>query len=271
MTPEHKHAQRVHAMRIANTLARFQIPEYCQRWIGNRNTQQRTECPDFKKWSFIDVDPLLGNVDEFLIDDGARATWPLDFAVAASFDDTSLNWRATYCRTISGAEARRLGVRVFSQKMLAVEQITMFDGRWSFGSGPVSLIGKKWVEADRTNRDVIRDGQPVSPRFGDMMAGIALRHRYEWSAIFSFPTGLNLRFGTTAQGALAIFKDRSRENDQLRRAPILHWVRQHWRRGQATGDTVREVRKHMRGKEHLIWHGIPVTLIPAEYEMEQIA
>lgn len=277
LVPRRRHAVRVHAMRIANTLANFKIEAGAlKQRVHGMHASRNLFVPHMEQWPFVDMDPLLGNVEEFLVDDGARATWPIDFANCIPTSDTNLDWRITYSRSMSLPEARKCNCRVFSPKMLSLEQVSFQDGQWDWGTAKIALLNRRWVDALRgpvsSKKDMLgfRDGnaKPIDPHLGDMIAGAALRHRYEWSAIFTFPSGLNLRFGTTATGVLAIFKDREKEASDLRRAPILHWVRQHWRRGQTTAETIRQVKAHMRGKEQFVWSGIPVTVVPAEYEIE---
>jgi hypothetical protein len=284
-----KHAMRVHAMRIANSLANFDAEKFknLREYVGDRRGKVTYGSgaaiyPELGKWSFVDLDPLLGSVDYFLVDDGARATWPIDFGMCLPTSGGTglrgnLDWRIDYVRSATPKEARKMGAKVFSQKMMIKDQIDFYDGQFEYGSCMVALLGGKWVDALKgpisSRREMMgfRNGTDtrIPGNFGDVYAGAALRHRYEWSAIFSFPTGLNLRFGTTAQGALSLFKDRDLEDGALRRSPLLHWVARHWRRGKNTADSLREISRYLRGKEQIEWHGLPVTIIPSEFEMEQ--
>jgi len=264
---------RVHAMRIALTLAQFS-PDLLGGTVKTNNLKFRTRdliVADCTSWPFIDLDPLLGNIEEILIDDGARASWPIDFGMCLPISNTNLDFRAVYARTISVKDARKLGAIIFSPKMARFEMIDFVNGRYDWGAEIRANLLGKWVKATPKPPQGIKDasGSSIS-LIGDMMAGAALRHRYEWSAIFDFPSGVSLRFGTNAQGVLEIFRDREKSYGELRRKSLLHWVRKHWRSGRSSGDAVHEVRKHMRGVEKLTWNGMDVMLVPAEYELEQI-
>lgn len=276
MSEMNKHSIRVRAMRLANVLSTFDRSEFKTKWHKiNRGFEQRQiDDVDMSKWAFVDLDPLLGQVDEFLRDDGARATWPLDFALSYPVEDDPAGFQISNFRSIKPKEAREC--RIFSPKMLKCEMVKFRDGTFSTGGTVVSLIGGKWVEALRgpitSQNAFIGHGsgnlKPVSPLIGDVAAGAALRHRYEWSAIFTFPGGLNLRFGTTADGVLALFRDRQRADGEVRRAALLHWVRRHWKRGVSSSAAMIEIRKHLRGKEQFTWHGLSTVVVPAEYEIE---
>jgi hypothetical protein len=275
---KHAHAIRVHAMRIAGALAGYDKSAFNDHEVHHsRGLISRTAAaPDPTEWPFIDLDPLIGEIDEILVDDGARATWPLDYAACLPFTDDWRDWRVAYARTMSPKEARGHSCRVFSPKMLRMQQVTFEAGRFDHGEANLALLGGRWVDAVRgpisSAKDMMggRKGcDTVSGMEGNIMAGAALRLRYEWSAIFSFPNGLNLRFGTSAAGALALFRDRDKGLSELRRSPLLHWVGRHWRRGPAPKEAVHEVRTHLRGKEQISWAGMDVTLVPSEYEVEQ--
>lgn len=268
---------RVQAMRIAHRLSYFDRDSYLDREeIKSRGVNARYKAPPVPNdWSFIDLDPLLGGVDEILMDDGARATWPVDYSQCLPLDENG-NWRIVRGHSVSPQDARKDGCRVFSNKMMKVEQVSFQDGMFDFGGATISLLGGRWVDAHRgpvsSSKDMMggRNGcKNVQGFEGDMIAGSALRLRYEWSAIFSFPTGINLRFGTSSAGALALFRDRDKDLDSQRRFPLLHWVRRHWRRSKTTADSLTEIKKHLRGAEQITWAGMPVIIVPSEYEVEQ--
>lgn len=228
--------------------------------------------PTPSTWSFIDMDPLFAGDDWFaLTDDKFDAQWPLDFALAMPWDEGGKNFRIGYCQSIAARDCRKVA-RYFSPKMARIGNMDFVDGRYDYGGDLVSLIGSRWVHAcdnALTRKSPEQVAQEVE-RYNNIMAGnigVALRHRYEWSVIFNFPS-CRARFSTDATGALRMFKDRWAEPGS-RRSPILHWVARHWRQQRSVPADMIEVRKHLRGRSDFTWHGFPVTIIPAEFEIEQ--
>lgn len=229
--------------------------------------------PDASEWSFIDMDPLFAPDDWFaLADDRFDAQWPLDHAIAMPWDDGSEGWRIGYVQTTLPRLHRGVA-KYFAPKMAVLGNLDFKDGRYNHGGALISLLGQRWVHA--IDPKLMRKSPAValaeSEQYTRLMAiniGAALRHRYEWSVIFNFPS-CRARFSTDATGALKMFKDRNVPLGDNRRPPIMHWVARHWRkRRDVTADMI-EVRKHLRGRSDFEWHGFPVTIIPAEFEVEQ--
>lgn len=264
--------RRVQAMRLVSALVNQPFPQSRVSFEGNYRVNELWN-PNPKDWSFIDMDPLLTPDDWFVLaDEKFDAQWPLDHAIAMPWDDGSDGWRIGYCQTTLPRLHRGLA-KVFSSKMAVLGNLDFKNGRYDYGGALISLMGSRWVHAidPAMMRMTPSEARQESERFTAIMAmniGAALRHRYEWSVIFNFPS-CRARFSTDATGALKMFKDRKLEPDQSRRAPILHWVAKHWRkRRNVTADMI-EVRKHLRGRSDFEWHGFPVTIIPAEFEVEQ--
>lgn len=273
-----KHRRRVFAMRVAMNLAQFDPRRFITSKATSLTLRESTlVCPNPSEWSFIDIDPLLIDSDEkyFLLDNKYTAVWPIDITLAFPFGESAADFRIFHSRTVSPKDVRGLATRL-SPKMATVQSIDFADGIFSFGGDIISMLSGKWVPAvasklfNQRNGPIDRVEREYKDDYSAMMSiavGAALRHRYEWSAIFDFPTGIRLRFGTDAGGALAIFKDRERPPEG-RRSPLLHWVARHWRR---TSRTVTPITTHLRGVQRFEWWGLPVTIIPAQYEIERAA
>jgi hypothetical protein len=218
--------------------------------------------PDPRDWTFIDVGPLLNPDGYFMPDYKFNAVWPIDVGLALPADAPG-DFRLGYFRTIRPAEARGVATRV-SPKMALAQSFDFMGGRYSRGGAFISQFAGKWVHAC-AGRGIVHEGVNHFDDVAATYVGEALRHRYEWSAIFQFPNGVRIRFGTDAQGAQALFKDRDRPAEG-RRSPLLHWVRRHWR----VKRQIQEISTHLRGRTTFEWRGLTTIIVPAEYELENM-
>jgi hypothetical protein len=225
-------------------------------------------------WPVIDADPLLFSLEDesrfFLVDDGKEpACWPVSTGIV--FPEMNGFTRIAMVQSIEPASVRGQA-RVFSKYMVRASSIDIGDGNRLIGtgSGVFARVGPKWVDA--VGRDVKMPHHGVTPQSGQgipVLMGHVLRQRYEWSAIFHFPTGLRLRFGCSAHGVLELFRDREKDLTLSRRAALLHWVRRHWRQRRfRQSDAATEVRQHLRGVTTVNWRGMDVTIVPAMFEVE---
>lgn len=226
----------------------------------------------------IDMDPMMSGDDAyFLMDDKYDAVWPINATFAMPHkSERRGDFTINSFRTVQPKEFRGLAQR-FSSKMIFARHVAFVGGRWSDGHALLSYLGGEWVDAMPRGICGPLYGEKPSHFKAEMnmqvqsAIGLALRQRYDWHAIFEFPNGISLRFATSAEAALAIFRDRDKPAELQRRNPLLHWVRRHWRHGRTTPELLREVRKHLRGKSTFRWHDMDVTILPSEYELETAA
>lgn len=260
--------RRVEAMRLVTNVINFHVPNDPVIMGNWRRTNLFAPSP--KDWPFIDMDPMFAGDEWFaLSDEKYNAQWPIDQAIALPMSKT--DFRIAYCKTISPKEMRKYQNVVYSTKMASIGRMDFVGGRYDYGGTIVSLIGGKWVHAIRSTKHQIFENADTADDLSGMMAvsvGAALRYRYDWSVILNFPT-CRARFSTDATGALRMFKDRNLEPFGSRRAPLLHWVAKHWRQRRSVPADMIEVRKHLRGRSDFEWRGFPVTIIPAEFEVER--
>jgi len=216
--------------------------------------------PDPRDWDCIDVGPLLSPDSMFMPDENYNAVWPVNISLALPGDHPG-DFRLGHFKSLSPAEVRGVANRI-SSKMALAQSFDFIGGRYERGGAIISYIGKKWVHACH-GHGVTHNGANDFDTAASVYIGEALRQRYEWSAVFQFPSGVRIRFGTDAKGAQALFKDRDRSAEG-RRAPLLHWVRKHWR----VKRRVQEIPTHLRGRTTFAWCGLTTTISPAEYELE---
>lgn len=262
---------RAHAMRLADTLSRIDTPNQTK-W--NKESAQRKAKyialpPSLADWPEIDVDGLLPeNADKYvLVDNGLEpAIWPVDVAVAYPFEG---GVRLGLLRTVAPKTLRGLARRVSRFNAHGCNLDIANGTVVGWGGDYVGRFDQQWISLT-AGGSYYAGGATENMKVNapSAMIGIALRHRYEWSAVFSFPSGIKLRFGCDARGALQLFKDRDKPAEGRRRS-LLHWVRRHWRKT-SSADEARRVRQHLRGVTEITWRGMTVSVIPAEYEVESV-
>ena len=261
------------AIRLADVLSRIDVPNYegkhtVMRGAGVYEVESYGDKIRLADLPEINVDSLLPwRQDETIcVDDGKEpAIWPMDHAIALPTEENGVI--IIFCRTVKPRDLRGKTRMVFPLSVdLGSLTIDEYGELVDWGRGYYGRSGRRWVSLER-------GGSPHhfvnSNQFADaanLIIGAALAMRYEWSAVFSYPTGIRLRYGCSAEGALGLFKDRNAPEEGRRKA-LLHWVRQHWRKT-SDPEISREVRKHLRGVTQFEWRRQEVSLIPSEYELE---
>jgi hypothetical protein len=260
------------AIRLADSLSRVQIANQARR-VEKRGAGEYevggwgapvalADLPE------IDVDGLLPwrQDDTICVDDGKEpAVWPVDHGVALPMDDGGV--MLAFCRTVRPRDLRGKTRMVYPFNVdygsITLDRDSALVG---WGRAYLGRSGRRWISLERGGNFVQFLTADQFSEAPSVVIGAALAMRYEWSAVFSYPTGIRLRYGCSAEGALKLFKDRDAPEEGRRKA-LLHWVRQHWRK---TSDpaVAREVRAHLRGVTRFEWRRQEVSLIPSEYELE---
>ena len=101
-----------------------------------------------------------------------------------------------------------------------------------------------------------------------MGQSIALTHRYEWGAQFSFPGSPKVIVPTTPRGILELFNDRDKPESLDPRKALKHWVSEHIRRAKC--GSFQHVISHLRGELKFSWRGFDVEIKPAQFDLEKI-
>lgn len=267
---------RAQAMRFADILSRADIPGLTK--VEDRGRRVRTfiEVPTFPLWPDINIDPMISwdEEHELAVDDGAApAVWPIRHAFAMSFTEPG-EWnegghRVVSCRTISAKEVRGVARRISTHNCLL--QSVTFDpyGRViETGNGYFGRFNRSWVNLT-TGGNYVSGGEGAHTSVAPAISiGEALERRYEWAAVFTFPTGVSLRVGTSARGVLALFRDREKDEGYERRRALVHWVRRYWKAKTLDADEI-EARRYLRGVTTFVWRGLKVAVQPSDYEMER--
>lgn len=226
--------------------------------------------------------PMLHDVrspdaEEVLIprNTGQPAVWPLDVSVCMDMTgrfDPPDNWpdgtiQFHRARTITTAEARKMGATVFSPKMVHHSGISaMPDGTAISGGGPYALLGGKWKPA-ATSRIVYPPDEGALP----IHIGWALMQRYEWSVWLGYASGPRIRFLSDPAGAREAFRLRDIPPGRARRAALRNWVSGHWRCRRGDEGHKAWIAEHLRGATDFTWNGLRCRIDPPAFDVERLA
>lgn len=243
---------------------------------------------------FNDADPssyvLLGK------DAADQPVWPLDVCVAIAEPGEGWppgTWQFSRVRTLRPADWRGR-LHKFLPRMVEYNALTSQpDGKHVSLKVPFGLAAGRAVQVPYRlagyrdpggMREAIMDpgyygGEMRDTEMVDyanavlpICAGLALRRRYLWSVMLGEGDGPRARFMTDPIGVRESFRLRDIPPGKMRRAALLHWVREHWRkRREPTANDRSWVRQHLRGAWSYSWNGLRCTIEPAPADLEMLA
>lgn len=249
---------------------------------------------------FDGYEPLIDDDDDndkpgILVGDhpGDQPVWPIDVAMAmsANTDWPDGSWQFDRFMTLKPSEWRGKITKVFPRMIDRRIMISFPGGSHTSLRVPYAIIGKKLIEAPRTDTGMQIDS-PGDGSFGipphwwgrktntdaekgelfavRLLGGLALRRRYHWSVLLGESAGPRVRFITDPAGMREIFRFRDIPPGRLRRAALLHWVKAHWRQRRApTANDRAWIRQHLRGTWSYDWNGLRCQIEPSEYDLEK--
>jgi hypothetical protein len=241
---------------------------------------------------------ILGGYDDddheaFLLvsDPSDQPVWPVSVTTAIHLrgdEATELGfpagtWMFNKFETLDKAKWRgrlqRASPRMFEHSVLWAQP----DGKQSSEVTPLAIFGSRIVTASPANNLGRRSdvGDPVPAFFGHkwddegrlwgakIVGGLMLRRRYMWSVLLGDGTGPRARFITDVVGVRQIFRLRDIPPGRLRRAALLHWVSEHWRKRRNLSSNDRTwVREHLRGSWSYAWNGLRCQIEPSVEDLE---
>ncbi len=139
----------------------------------------------------------------------------------------------------------------------AATLFSCINGKW------VSAVGDGVIEGPITTTN-----GPQSVPFGQ---SVALRQRYEWAVCIRRAGAPSIRISTDPTGVKELFRARDAAPGTTRKDSLLAWVTNHWRQNRQDPDMESFVRKHMRGATTFTWAGFECTVLPAAFDVEQLA
>jgi hypothetical protein len=124
-------------------------------------------------------------------------------------------------------------------------------------------------------KDLKRDRQTTNfiTKTIDEAYALALRRRYDWEVEFAMSdkrTGVVVT--TDAAGAQEMLATRTKA-PKSRRAALVHWVREHWRKGRQTAPSAPAnptlIRSHMRGMIECEYGGLYCRIYPSQFDLDR--
>jgi hypothetical protein len=264
-----------------------------------------------QKWHSVDVSnfdgfEVIDAMGDFKEDDpstyvlnGASAddqpVWPLDVCAASMAISEGWQegtWTFARVKTLKPADWRGR-LKGFSPRMIEVaHRVIEPNGRAVSVKMPYHLLRGRAVPANAmlgglriaTGAEGYVDpshygGKKADPFDEDwatgiaqLAGGLALRRHYLWSVMIGEGDGPRARFVTDPSGVREVFRLRDIPPGKARRAALLHWVRQHWRKRREESANDRSwVREHLRGATGYTWNGLHCCIQPAAADLARIA
>jgi hypothetical protein len=246
--------------------------------------------------TFDGFEPLIGEDerDFILVGDtpGDQPVWPLDVSFSTQMLDDERGLQFNRYKTLKPKEWRGI-IHQFYPKMIDATIMMIFPNKKSSSIRiPFALVNNKVVHVKRTitgyrvdghggGMDVSWFGGGISEddkedlewqsRTISVVAGLMLRRRYTWSVLIGKDNGPRVRFVTDPTGMREIFRLRDIPEGRLRRAALLNWVKEHWRKKRdVTANDRIFIQKYLRGVWSYKWNGFTCQIEPSEYDLEKV-
>ncbi len=174
-------------------------------------------------------------------------------------------------RRISFREARALGAKRFFERTYELAAAHFeYDRDGVYTSKTVVLgenDGRNWHIANVGHGydDMLR----LASSFAKDACERQFTARFEWQVSLGYGDGGTLAFETDPIGAREIFRLRDIPNGASRRAALLHWVQEHWRKKPSDPAEATKVREHLRGASNFEWNGLRCKIRPSDFDTEK--
>jgi len=232
------------------------------------------------------LDERLWAEDDFILMGKSAAdqpVWPLRVVTACrSSQEYVGGWQFTRWKTLSMNDWRGR-LRYATPKMLEVSILHASPAGLRTGETlPLAIINGKAIRATASDRiSTAGGGGYMNPSYfgrtdndwttlACLTAGFALRHRYNWNVFLGEGNSPRARFLTDSTGVKEVFRLRDIPPGRKRRAALLHWVKEHWRKRRQDSELDKiMVREHMRGAEQYVWNGLRCEIVPSQEDLER--
>lgn len=120
-------------------------------------------------------------------------------------------------------------------------------------------------------------GLPSTDAAGNLFltaCSVAFSLRYEWLVVIGAEDNASILVPVERMACKELFRLRDIPEGKARRAALLHFVTQHWKRSRSQApaeDPAVFVREHLRGQTKFTWNGLTCEVIPPKYDVERLA
>ena len=248
-----------------------------------------------KVYDGFELFPNMANSDDFILlgtTPNDQPIWPIDvrFGFAATSDWPPGTWQFTRVSTLSN-KAWRGKIRLYANMMTEINVlIARPNGKQVSIRKPVRLLGRHALSCGEVmGTDSSASGAGLKPEapvtvmpstWGDssktmvldeyehnlmeLAAGMSLRRHYLWSVLIGEHGSPRARFVTDKIGVREAFRLRDIPPGAKRRAALLHWVRQHWRKNRPVSqDDKAWIKAYLRGAVEYTWNGLQCSIEPS--------
>lgn len=250
---------------------------------------------DAAQYDGFDVLTIADQNDYILIGDHAndQPIWPMDVCFALRMRPElgwpPGSWQFNRLTTLNMKDWRGV-IHKFYPRMLDFRfTVAAPDGKKVSARVPYAIVNNQLLDVKRETsgqriNSIFAGGIPPS-YFGErsaqdqlgedekhvalMAAGMSLRRHYNWSVLLGEGKGPRARFITDVQGIKEVFRLRDLPAGRQRRAALLHWVREHWRkrRDRTANDRVL-VQKHLSGTWSFVWNDLRCQIEPSADDVD---
>ncbi len=112
-----------------------------------------------------------------------------------------------------------------------------------------------------------REGRGETERVANFIVNVAVTRHYAWGVRLGYIGTPSLNLMTDPTGVAELLRCRD-GGEKGKRAAVLHWVRDHWRRKRADSDAFVKVRAHLRGRTRFEWDGMHCEIVPSNADLE---
>ena len=176
-------------------------------------------------------------------------------------------------RVAKDAAALRLcrGARLKSNVMSRYDCAIVDEGTATARSNSLhaAWLRGKWIYAGRPDAPPWHSQATIEHT--EWHIKVAFARRYSWRVCLGYEGFPSIAFATDPVGAAEVFRLRDVPEGRSRRAALLHWVSEHWRRKRASDPSATvSVRAHLKGAKRFAWNGLSCEVIPSTYDLARL-
>jgi hypothetical protein len=190
------------------------------------------------------------------VPDGAPGPFDISMVVRSRPED---GWPAgtlifNRVARIERADARKAGCTLFGPVMVRVQTVAARpDGIARTCTTFAAHIAGRWINAAPALTPFADPGE--QPDLIPFARSFARAVGERWTVSVGFNKGPRVRLLTDPTGVKEVFRLRDLPAGKDRRAALLHWVAEHYRRRRTNPDDLAWVRGHLRGAVEYEWAG----------------
>lgn len=181
--------------------------------------------------------------------------------VMAKMRMKSMNPRVDLAAPTANVKWSRLMVNGEAKNGYATFQFCDRTETWVEVAGTARKISTGRTKGGREELTVLESYLPSICRY------VSYLSTKTWKVVLSQPGTPGVSFMTDPLGVKGFFQCRDKPEGRNRRAALLHWVREHYRKNRHDHEAEILVREHMRGATIFSWFDLQGTVIPPDAEV----